>query len=205
MLQSTTQMAKRGSFKSIASFLFEIGSMRKIARAHRQSLLTNDLSDNISSHSYRAAWAGWFLAKQEGADPYKVLLMCMAHDIGETRSNDQNWVHKKYVKVFEDEISDDQTKNLASGQELAAILKEYKERKTKEAIIAKDADLIDQMLLLKEYIHQGNHEAVKWLGNGKKNKHFELLKTTSGIKLAKELVAQDPSDWWKNIWTEKRR
>jgi len=40
--------------KRIASFLFEIGTMRKLIRMHRQALLTDDISDSIASHSYRA-------------------------------------------------------------------------------------------------------------------------------------------------------
>jgi putative hydrolase of HD superfamily len=200
-------MTKKDQLKKAASFLFEVGTMRKIARAHRQSLLTDDLSDNIASHSYRVTWIGWVIANGEKADVYKVLLMCLAHDISEARSNDQNWVHKKYVKVFEDEITHDQTMNLPSGKELEEILKEYKERKTKEAKIAKDADLIDQILLLKEYIHTGNKEAISWLGKDgmKGNKHFEMLSTKTAINLAKEIIKQTPSDWWKNVWTEKRR
>jgi putative hydrolase of HD superfamily len=92
---------KIAQLKKAASFLYEIGTMRKTARAHRQTLLTDDLSDNIASHSYRVTWIGWFLAKAEKVDPYKVLLMCLSHDLSETRSGDQNWIHKKYIKVFE--------------------------------------------------------------------------------------------------------
>ena len=43
------------------------------------------------------------------------------------------------------------------------VTKEYKERKTKEAKVAKDADLVDQILLLKEYAWRGNSEAEEWL------------------------------------------
>lgn len=198
-------MIKSSRLKKAASFLYEVGTMRKIARAHRQTLLTDDLSDNIASHSYRVTWIGWILSQAEKADSKKVLLMCLSHDISEIRSNDQNWVHKKYVKVFEDEILEDQTKDLPI--ELNEILKEYKERKTKEAIVAKDADLIDQILLLKEYSWQGNHEAADWLGKnkGRGNMQYKLIKTKSGKKLANEILKQKPSDWWSNHWTEKRR
>ena len=51
--------------KKIVNFLFEIGTLRKIPRAHQQVLLTQDLSDNIASHSYRVAMIAWFLAKME--------------------------------------------------------------------------------------------------------------------------------------------
>lgn len=200
-------MAKNNQIKKTASFLYEVGTMRKIARAHRQSLLTDDLSDNIASHSYRVTWIGWLLAKMEKVDASNVMLMCMAHDTAEARSGDQNWVHKKYVKVFEDEIIKDQITGLPGEADLKKTLGEYHKRETKEAKIAKDADLLDQILLLKEYILSGNKEAVSWLkddGN-KKNKHFELLYSKSAKILAKEIVKQNPSDWWKNVWTEKRR
>ena len=82
--------------------------MRKIIRAHRQVLLTDDLSDSISSHSFRVTIIGWFLAKEEKADLYKTTMMCLLHDMEESRSNDHNWVHKKYVTVFDEEIDKEQ-------------------------------------------------------------------------------------------------
>src|SRR5690554_5356596 len=104
--------------KKIVDFLFEIGSLKKIARSHRQSFLTDDLSDNISSHSHRVSVIGYFLAKSEGANIEKVLTMCVFHDVGEARSGDQTWVHKKYVKVFEDEILNDQLKDITKDNSL---------------------------------------------------------------------------------------
>lgn len=200
-------MKKNNSISKSVEFLFEVGTLRKIIRAHRQSLLTDDFSDNIASHSFRVAWIGWILAKLEKVDPYKVLLMCLAHDTGETRSGDQNWIHKKYLKVFEDEIINDQIKGLPDQKELISFLLEYTERKSKESIIAKDADLIDQILLLKEYVVIGNKEAEKWLGGKTKNKstHLQMLKTKSAKRLGKKILESNPTDWWKNIWTSQRR
>jgi len=197
---------KKGQIKKAASFLYEVGTMRKLARAHRQTLLTDDLSDNISSHSFRVIWIGWVLAKEEKANADKVIKMCLAHDISEVRSGDQNWVHKKYVKVFEDEIMSDQTKDLPMEKDLVEILNEYNERKTKEARVAKDADLIDQILLLKEYVRQGNLEAADWLGKnkGRGNVQYKLLTSNSAKKIADEILKQKPHDWWNNTWTEKR-
>ncbi len=185
-----------------ANFAFEIGTLRKLARAHRQTLLTDDLSDNIASHSFRVATIGWLLAQNEKADPYKVTTMCLFHDIPEARSGDQNWVHKKYVKVFEEEIIKDQIKDLPGNKELGKIIKEYQERKTKEAKIAKDADLIDQILLLKEYEWQGNKEATNWL---KGNQQYNRIVSKTAKVLAKEIVKQKPHAWWNNLWTADRR
>lgn len=193
--------------KILANFFYEVGTLRKTARSHRQTLLTDDLSDNISSHCYRVTMIGWFLAHLEKADPYKFITMCLFHDTGEARSGDQNWVHKKFVKVFEDEIHDGQLKNLPFSDELSQITLEYQERKSKEAKIAKDADLIDQILLLKEYAWQGNQEAAAWLH--KKiidNTQYRGLQTASARKLARKIFSSKPSDWWyQGGWTPNRR
>jgi len=200
----------KSSNKKIADFLFELGTMRKLPRMHRQTLLTDDMSDNIATHSYRVAMIGWFLAKMEKVDPYKVVMMCMSHDMGEIRSGDHNWIHKKYVKVFEDEIRKDQLESLPFP-ELSEIANEYQERKSKESIIAKDADRLDQILLLKEYVWQGNKEAEIWLKvkpgpyNEVGNRQFKELQTDAGRQIGKAIFEESPSEWWNNVWTNKNR
>lgn len=177
---------------------FEIGTLRKIIRSHRQTLLTDDLSDSIATHSFRVALIGYFIAKIENINIEKVLMMGLLHDLSESRCGDQNWINKRYVKVFEDEITDDQL----GGTQLNEIAKEYKLRESKEAIAVKDADLLDQVLLLKEYSHSGNHEATEWL---KDNEQIKMLKTKTAKKLASVILKRSVHDWWKDLWTAKRR
>lgn len=189
--------------QKLVNFLFEMGSLRKIARSHRQRLLTDDLSDNIASHSHRVTIIGWFLAVMEKADPYKVVALCTFHDTTETRSNDINWVHKKYVKVFDNEIIKDQLEGLVGNTELRKILDEYNERKTLEAKVAKDADSIDQLLLCKEYAHLGNEVAKYWIRNQKRWK-IKLF-TKSAKSLVSAIFATRPDDWTEAISTQNRR
>ncbi len=191
----------------IVRFLFEIGTMRKLARMHRQTLLTDDLSDNIASHSYRTALIGWHLAKKEGADPYKTVMMCLLHDAAETRSGDHNWVHKKYVKIFEDEITADQLGGLPFG-DLESFVQEYDLRESKEAVLAKDADLLDQIFLLREYEWQGNKEAAIWLKGksaDKENRQAVNLRSESAKAIAHAAFNENPSSWWDDVWTPKNR
>jgi putative hydrolase of HD superfamily len=199
--------AQKSEEQKIVDFIFEVGTMRKLARIHRQTLLTDDLSDNIAAHSYRAALIGWHLAKMEGVDSYKTVMMCLLHDTAETRSGDHNWVHKKYVKIFEDEIVKDQLGSLPYG-ELNELASEYHQRESKEAIIAKDADLLDQIFLLREYEWQGTKEAKVWLEgkNGKEGNDQGLhLHSESAKKVAKEAFSREPSAWWGDIWTSENR
>lgn len=190
------------NIKEITKLLYEVGTLRKIARSHRQTLLTDDLSDNISSHSYRVTVIGWFLAKLEKADPYKVLVMCLFHDSGETRTGDQNWVNKKYVQTFENEVINDQLSGINTSEELVRFLAEYEKRESLESKLAKDADLLDQIFLLREYQWQGNKEAARWLVD---NEQFKKLISKTAKQIAKEAVSQDPSSWWSDSWASDRR
>ena len=121
----------------IADFLFEIGTMRKLMRMHRQTLLTDDASDNIASHSYRVSFIGWYLAKEENADLYKTVMMCLLHDVAEARSGDHNWIHKKYVKVFGEEITKEQLGTLPYP-DFEELVNEYDKR---EAVLMKAIEM----------------------------------------------------------------
>lgn len=192
--------------KTIANFLFEAGTMRKLARMHRQTLLTDDLSDNIASHSFRVALIAWMLAQEVGADPYKTVMMALFHDVGETRSNDHNWIHKRYVTVHTKEITQDQFGAMPYPL-MKTLVDEYEKRESNEALITKDADLLEQALLLREYEWQGNKEAGIWLRgkDGKGNAQINLLHFDASKKLSEAIYSQNPSDWWNELWTSVNR
>jgi putative hydrolase of HD superfamily len=197
---------KKDQIQKLVSFFFEIGNLRKVIRAHQQALLSFDLSDTIASHSFRVVLIGYFLAKELKANTDKVIKMCLLHDLEETRSSDHNWVHKRYVKVFEGEIRQDQFENLPGAKEMLRLARECEERKTLEAKIAKDADLLDEIFLLREYAWQGNKEAQSWLkGTRNKTPHERMMSTKLAKDIAKEAKKHPPSQWWKNIWTLHRR
>lgn len=191
----------------IAQFLFEIGTLRRLPRIHRQTLLVDDVTDTIASHTFRVAMIGWHLAKMEKVDPYKVVMMCLIHDLGEARSNDHNWVHKRYIKIFDDEINKDQLGTLPYD-DLFGLINEYEKRETKEAIVAKDADYVDQILLLREYEWQGNKEAPLWLHDKERKVPYAKvkdLKTKSAQKIGKAIYDERPTTWFEGIWTKKNR
>jgi len=194
-------------YRRITNFLFEVGTMRRLPRIHRQTLLVDDVTDTIASHSYRVALIGWHLAKMEGVDPYKVVMMCLLHDVGEARTGDHNWVHKRYIKIFDEEVMKEQLGDLPH-KEIFDFAKEYHERKSKESIVAKHADILDQVLLLREYEWQGNKEAPDWLqGRPKDGIEHKLKSVTlpSARKLGEEMMKTAPSQWWAKLSTSKNR
>jgi len=65
--------------KKITNFLFEIATLRRLTRSHRQMIA--EVSDNIADHSFRVAIIGMILAELERCDKDKVLKICLFHDV----------------------------------------------------------------------------------------------------------------------------
>ena len=174
--------------KEIINFLFEISSLRRVKRTHNQVITA--ASDSVADHSFRVAIIGMILAKEEKCDVNKVMKMCLFHDIAESRTGDLNHINKKYVKVDEGSTHNDQMSELPISQEVLNILNEYETRKTAESIVAKDADLIDQMILQQEYFFEDDLNRGKWQSYAKIK-----LKTKSAKNIAELIEASNPLEW----------
>jgi putative hydrolase of HD superfamily len=174
--------------KSIANFIFELGSARRIKRSHIQFIGTSD--DSISDHSFRVCWIALIIAKLEGADMGKVVQIALIHDVPEIRTGDLNPVNKIYSKINELAAIQDQTEKLPIKNEVLGFFEEYIERNSIESIIVKDADLIDQIALEKEYIDRGVTSLELWFSNQLKN-----IKLENSKEIAKELICGSSLYW----------
>ena len=179
------------NYEKIADFLFEMDTLHNMKRMHCQVL--PHANDTIASHSFEVAITGMVLAKMENVDSDKVLKMCLFHDIAEGRTGDVNFVHSHYTNPDENRAIKDQLDMLPIQEEMTEILKEYEERKTKESIVAKDADLINQTILQCNYL-KGSEDLPRW------NRHsMKTLKTESAKKLAKIIMERNPFQWVYNF------
>lgn len=178
---------------ALADLFFETGTLRKVQRMHQQEFLTSDPSDNIAAHSFRVALIGLFLAREEEVDVERVMAMCLLHDLPETRSGDQNWIHQRYVEVDEDGIRDEQAARMPDEEYFRELGREYDERGSPEARVAKDADVLEQILLLKEHAQAGNEEAERWLSD---ISHYrDILTSETAERLADAIRDRRPSRW----------
>ncbi len=191
--------------KATANLLFEISSLRKVARAHRAVLLSDDLSDNISSHSFLVTWISYILAKHENADITKVLLMALVHDVPEARTGDLAWINKRYVKAFEDEAIAGIFHEELELNEFVELSHEYHERKTLEAQVVKDADRIAQIISLKEYVFAyNNQQAKEWVAEVTPEWVAGFF-TETGRDLMSSLMNTAVNEWTTGLATEQRR
>jgi putative hydrolase of HD superfamily len=174
--------------KKIANFFFEIATLRRLTRSHRQVI--QGANDNISDHSFRVAIIGMILANLEQCDENKVLKMCLFHDIVEARTGDANFINQQYVDLREEEARKDQMEGLPIADNISELLQEYEKRESKESIVAKDADLLDQMILQQEYFHKDEKNGKIWQNHSEKD-----IKTESAKILAQEIRKANPFEW----------
>ena len=141
--------------EEIANFLFEVGMLNKTPRTGFRFLGSG--KESVAEHILRTLFIGYSLCKLDpAADELKVLRMCLVHDLPEARTGDQNYMYKKYVTVDEEKAVRELTENLPFGAEIKSVIGEFNEKKTREALLAHDADQLALILQLKEYGDLGN-------------------------------------------------
>lgn len=180
----------KDELQNIVNFLFETGMLNRTPRSGFHFLGSGDQS--VAEHVHRVIMIGYSLAMLDGTvDVLKVLKMCLFHDLSEARTSDLNYVHQKYAAAEEKRAIEDLASTLPFGDEIKSILGEYGERKTKEALLAKDADQLEWLMSLKEQIDIGNIRAKEWLPSA-----IKRLKTEIAQHLATKIIVTNSDEWW---------
>lgn len=173
----------------VVDFLYEVGILARTPRSGFHFLGSGEQS--VAEHGNRAAYIGYVLAKLENVNEAKVLKMCLFHDLSEARTSDLNYVHQKYAQADHDRAIKDIAGTLEFGNDIEETLEEYEERKSKESIIAKDADNLEWIISLKEQVDIGNTRAEEWIPSA-----IKRLKTASAKKIALGIMKINSDHWW---------
>lgn len=177
------------------NFLFEYRILKHLPRASL-SYLKGLVKENVAEHTFFTIIIGWILAKLEKVNEEKTIKMCLIHDLAEARGGERNLISKFYTQsVNEPKIIREicQDYNLKDFQ-IEELFQEFFERKSKEAKIVYDADILANMLLEKETFDLGNEKAKKWLVVS-----LSRLKTRKGKKLGQLLIKTDSDAWWLKL------
>ncbi len=86
--------------EELANFLFEVGYLKNVDRSGWW-LLGNKAPESVAEHSFRCTVLGYILAKLEKVDTFKVIMMCLFHDVHEARTNDLHKIAQKYINLEE--------------------------------------------------------------------------------------------------------
>ena len=183
--------------KEIANFLFEVGMLNKTPRTGFQFLGSG--RESVAEHILRTLFIGYSLCKLDpSVDELKVLRMCLVHDLPEARTGDMNYMNKKYVTVDEKKAVRELAEHLSFGDEIKDVLAEFNEKRTRESLLAHDADQLGLILVLKEHGDLGNKYSPEWLDYA-----VRRLCTDEGRKLAEAILRTDWTEWWfrdKSDW-----
>jgi putative hydrolase of HD superfamily len=184
-------MRRRGSsLRRIADLLFEVGMLKRTPRTGYRFLGTG--AESVAEHLFSTCFIGYALAQLEGkVDAFKLVKMCLFHDLPEARTGDQNYVYKKYVRVDEERAIEDLAAGLPFADEIKGLIAEFNAKETREALLSHDADQLALLLQLKEHKDLGNRYADEWLRNNAKRLHTDVAK-----RLAKAILQTDLSAWW---------
>lgn len=189
-------------YKSIVNLFFEVGALANTPRSGFFFLGSG--SQSVAEHTNRVAYIGMVMAMLDSTvDSGKVVKMCLLHDLAEARTSDLNYVHQKYVTADEESAIHALAKTLDFGDQILALLTEYKERRSAESIMAKDADNLEWILSLKEQADIGNVRAETWIPSA-----IKRLKTDVAKRIAMEILTTKADEWWfkpdDEFWVNRR-
>jgi len=180
----------------IAKFLFETNMLKALHRSGYAFLGSG--SETVAEHSFMTAMICFVISRIEsGLDTEKLITMAMIHDLPEARTGDLNYVQKKYVTANEPEAASDMAEGLPFGRELILILEEFNAGKTRESLLARDADQLSFIIELKKCHDTGAKAPAKWLPVV-----MDRLKTDTGKQLAQSIMDSNCDDWWFHNYSE---
>lgn len=183
--------------KEIINFFYEIGMLKRIKRSGWWAAGIKD-PESVAEHSYRAAIIAYVIAKLENVNAEKAALICLFHDIGESRIGDLNKINARYInsKEAEKKAIKDQVSKLPENVKgnIISFFDEIEDKKTKEGIIAHDAEQLECAIQAKEYMEQG-YNTETWIKNIKNNR----LITKTARDLLETMEKTSSTDWWKGL------
>ena len=179
------------------NFFAEAGLLKRVKRSGWWVAGIKD-PESVAEHSFRTAVIGYYMAHLEGVDPYKVLVMTLFNDVHEARINDLHKMGHYYIdfKKAEKKAFNEQIKTIdrSVAHELHKFRDDFDKQKTKESIVARDADILECLQQAKEYCDNGYLGAKSFL-----KKAPVFLKTKSAKTLWQNMKKWDSRKWWKHI------
>lgn len=178
-------------------FIAEAGMLKRIKRSGWWMLGIPE-EESVAEHSFRCAVIAYIIAKMEKIEPYKAVMMAIFNDYHEARINDLHKVAHRYIDVrsAEKKAFAEQTAELDAvfGKELRSLRAEHDGQKTRDSLIARDADILECLIQAKEFSDLGYKSAKKFFRKAPLH-----LKTKSAKKLWKSAGSWDSDTWWEKL------
>jgi putative hydrolase of HD superfamily len=182
---------------NMAKFLYEIGQLKKVKRSGWWIAGVKD-PESVAEHTFRTAVIAYLLARLEGADTGKTVLMALFHDLPETRTNDAHRIVRRYAdwRDVDKKAMREQSERLPDevANEVVSFFEEFEREVSPEAKLARDADLLECLIQAREYQASGYPDVADWIANAQ-----AALATESAKKIAAECLKTEPREWWQGL------
>ena len=180
-----------------AKFLYEVGQLKRVKRSGWWIAGVKD-PESVAEHAFRTAVIAYLLARSEGADTGKTVLMALFHDLPETRTNDAHRIVRRYAdwRDVDKKAMKEQSKRLPDevAKEVVSLFEEFEKEVSPEAKLARDADLLECLIQAREYQALGYDDVADWIRNAR-----AALTTESAKRIAAECLKTEPGEWWQGL------
>lgn len=184
--------------KSLTNMVFEAANVKRMLRTGWQRLGDNE--EGVGEHSFMTAVIAYLLAREinGGKIPArhvsmeKIMVMSIFHDFHEGRTGEMDKVAKLYMTRHEDKANRDIFEGV--DDEILQLLNEYEARKTLEALVVYEANVIAFGVECKILMEKGNTHAKEWM-----DANSLRVRLPESVELMTSLAKTDSQDWWKSI------
>ena len=174
----------------IADLLFQASILKHLPRSGYHFLGAGQ--ESVAEHCFSTTFIAFVMTHLEaGLNGWRLVSMCLVHDLLEARTGDLNTVHKSYVTANHALALEDTVRDQVCGQSLAELIEEFETGESREAQLARDADQIAFIIDLKKLSDVCYRPPRKWLPPIMKR-----IKTDLGQKLARSIMDTDSDRWW---------
>lgn len=197
-LPGSTEELSMKDPKRLTNLIYEAANVKRMLRTGWQRLGDNE--EGVGEHSFMTAVIAYLLAKQINMQDKKdrvvsmekILIMSIFHDFHEGRTGEMDKVAKLYMTRHEDKANIDIFAGI--DDELLAQLNEYEAKKTLEALVVYEANVIAFGVECKILMERGNTHAKEWM-----DANSLRVRLPESVELMTALASTDSQDWWKDI------
>lgn len=184
--------------KRLTNLIYEAANVKRMLRTGWQRLGDNE--EGVGEHSFMTAVIAYLLAKQindqnesgRSVSMEKILIMSIFHDFHEGRTGEMDKVAKLYMTRHEDKANIDIFAGI--DDELLSQLNEYEAKKSLEAQVVYEANVIAFGVECKILMEKGNTHAKEWM-----DANSLRVRLPESVELMTALASTDSQDWWKDI------
>jgi putative hydrolase of HD superfamily len=186
------------NLEQVAHYLYEMGNLKRLRRSG-WGRMGVDSPETVGAHSFRTAIIGYVLAVLEGADPERTASICLFHDVAEARIGDISWLARRYLASAQEAEAfafREQVGHLPQSlaQRILGLFEEKERQSSREAQLAREADLLECLLQAREYAEQGYEKGTEWARMCRDGLHSESARALADLCLQ---IA--PGAWFESL------